>query len=174
MEETSIKAYYEIKRSGLLAQMIFEIYEAIVLYAEPCTCREIVALMGTNYVKNISPRFAELERLGLVRCIGKRTCKVTSKLSKEWEVIDTLPKEPVAESPKTKVERQIAKVDKLWEVFEREQKKLRAMLYGKCKSCKSIDLLYFDSALNKCASCGDIYPRGAFQAPEKLCERNAA
>lgn len=40
---------------------------------------------------SISPRFAELKRMGVVEEIGSRECKITGRVSLIWDVTDGLP-----------------------------------------------------------------------------------
>ena len=65
--QTSIDCYNKIKEEGLLSNMRFKVYEAILRKA-PCTSGEAFATMTTkeNQISQSRARFTELRGLGVI------------------------------------------------------------------------------------------------------------
>lgn len=94
---TSAEAYQEIKDSGLLSKRRFDVYEELYL-GGPGTQTEVVhrlwaKIPGKKMVgqPSFTPRFAELERLGVIVETGERQCTITGKRCIEWETTTNLP-----------------------------------------------------------------------------------
>jgi hypothetical protein len=97
--QTSIESYNKIREGGLLGNLQFAVYEALYLYG-PLTEGEVWARhLGHSERPNVTPRFAELERLGVLRVVDKRPCGLTGRLCMVWDVTDRLPIE-LAPEPK--------------------------------------------------------------------------
>lgn len=87
MRSTSLDTYRDIVASGLLGKMQLSVYKYIFANG-PLTGRELdegMAKAGetrTSYHK----RLPELQRSNVVDVVGKRVCKVTGRVSMEWDV----------------------------------------------------------------------------------------
>ena len=100
--QTSIDCYNKIKSEGLLSNMRFKVYEAILRKA-PCTSGEAFATMTTkeNQISQSRARFTELRELGVIYEVQNRKCKITGMNVIEWDLTDRLPVN-VKKSNKTK------------------------------------------------------------------------
>ncbi len=97
MRQTSIDVYNEIKNSGLLSKLRFEVYDAL-FQAGPMTAQETwhylrdqAARNGQAKINGITPRFSELLRSGVIKTVGTAKCKITGRNCTVWEVTDQLP-----------------------------------------------------------------------------------
>ena len=90
--QTSIECYNKIKEQGLLSNMRFKVYEAILKKA-PCTSGEAFATMTTkeNQISQSRARFTELRELGVIYEKGEKKCSITGRSVIEWDLTDRLP-----------------------------------------------------------------------------------
>ena len=90
--QTSIECYNKIKEQGLLSNMRFKVYEAILKKA-PCTSGEAFATMTTkeNQISQSRARFTELRELGVIYEKGEKKCSITGRNVIEWDLTDRLP-----------------------------------------------------------------------------------
>ena len=90
--QTSIDCYNQIKEQGLLSNMRFKVYEAILKKA-PCTSGEAFATMTTkeNQISQSRARFTELRELGVIYEKGEKKCSITGRNVIEWDLTDRLP-----------------------------------------------------------------------------------
>jgi hypothetical protein len=90
--QTSIDCYNKIKEEGLLSNMRFKVYEAILRKA-PCTSGEAFATMTTkeNQISQSRARFTELRELGVIYEKGEKKCSITGRSVIEWDLTDRLP-----------------------------------------------------------------------------------
>ena len=90
--QTSIDCYNKIKEQGLLSNMRFKVYEAILKKA-PCTSGEAFATMTTkeNQISQSRARFTELRELGVIYEKGEKQCTITGRNVIEWDLTDRLP-----------------------------------------------------------------------------------
>jgi len=93
MQTTSLEAYNKIKAQGLLPPRRFEVYQVLALYGAQ-TQSEVFAQLGLIGEKRVcyTPRFAELEKQGVIKIVGERACGITGKNCKLWDVTHDLPK----------------------------------------------------------------------------------
>lgn len=90
MRQTSLEAYEAIKRSGLLRGLFVAVYG--VLYEHgPLTAGETAKRIPGHQLNSISPRFAELQRRGVIQPVGTRLCTVTGQNAIIWDVTANLP-----------------------------------------------------------------------------------
>lgn len=95
IRDTSIEVFRQIESEGLLSRLRFEVYS--FLYKNgPMTCRELMLAMmrGKSFViagGSLSTRFSELERIGVIKNIGVRTCRESGRIAIEWDVTSKLP-----------------------------------------------------------------------------------
>jgi len=93
---TSIDAYHEIKRLGLLSERRWETYDLLTTCG-PVTAKEMMEagkLAGiTSHIRlySLEKRLPELRSMGVVREVGTRVCSVTSQTAIVWEVTEHLP-----------------------------------------------------------------------------------
>lgn len=89
--QTSIETYIKIKEQGLLSQLRFEIYDCL-FHNGPMTQMETCRRMGSfRQDRSIMPRFAEMEKSGVITTIGTRLCSVTKRDVLLWVCTDKLP-----------------------------------------------------------------------------------
>ena len=94
MRHTSVEAYRQIQEEGLLSQLQWEVYDALYK-SGPLTQGELWSdFFHDTQRHNIAPRCAELEKLGVIRTVGKRPCRVTGRVCLIWDVTDGLPTQP--------------------------------------------------------------------------------
>lgn len=70
MKKTSIETYKKIIASGLLSKRRREVYD-FVYHNEPCTIRSVVHQIGGGEWQSYSPRFSELEKMGVIEVVGE-------------------------------------------------------------------------------------------------------
>lgn len=104
----SVAAYQKIKDNGLLSTRRFQVYEHIYQNG-PVTQRQTCAAFGHHMSNSIRPRFAELERAGVVKVVGEVVDSKTDMTVSLWDVTDRLPTKIVA--PMGKKDRKIAELE---------------------------------------------------------------
>lgn len=91
--QTSRDVFQKIKDGGMLSKMRLVAYEIVWLYG-PVTGAEIDAINqgdGGRRRGHLHKRLSELERMGLVRVIGRQKCRVTGHDAEAWASTDRLP-----------------------------------------------------------------------------------
>ena len=116
--QTSIDCYNKIKEQGLLSNMRFKVYEAILKKA-PCTSGEAFATMTTkeNQISQSRARFTELRNLGVIYEKGEKQCTITGRNVIEWDLTDRLPVN-IKNTNKTKKQRLDAALNSLRELYK--------------------------------------------------------
>tara|TARA_R110002020_G_scaffold6916_3_gene29316 strand:- start:288 stop:698 length:411 start_codon:yes stop_codon:yes gene_type:complete len=87
--QTSIDCFNQIKQEGLLSNMRFRVYSALLAMGKPSTTREVYKTM--NVIKQEATRFTELRKLGVIYEVQNRKCTITGRTSIEWDLTDKLP-----------------------------------------------------------------------------------
>ena len=113
--QTSIDCYNEIKEKGLLSNMRFEVYSALLSIGKPSTTREVYETM--NVLKQEATRFTELRKLGVIYEVQNRKCTITGRTSIEWGLTDRLPVD-FKSSNKTKQQKKNAALNSLRELYK--------------------------------------------------------
>jgi hypothetical protein len=92
MRQTSLAAYNEIRESGLLSRMRWVVYDHLYHHG-PLTRTEVDLNLKRDDEVNPSyhKRLSELERVGVVTTVGRKTCAITGKECELWDVTDALP-----------------------------------------------------------------------------------
>jgi hypothetical protein len=90
MRPTSIAAYNAIKANGLLRGLQWKVYNTLSGY-DAMTASEAAQWIPGHRINSINPRFAELQRKGVIRAVGERRCSVTGRQTVAWEITDQLP-----------------------------------------------------------------------------------
>ncbi len=116
--QTSIDCYNKIKQEGLLSNMRFKVYEAILRKA-PCTSGEAFAIMTTkeNQISQSRARFTELRDLGVISEKGEKKCSITGRNVIEWDLTDRLPVN-LKNTNKTKKHRSDEALNSLRELYK--------------------------------------------------------
>jgi hypothetical protein len=88
---TSIEAYKHIQETGLLTKLKWDIYKALY-HDGPLTQNELISRNFHNTpTRSLTPRFAELNRLGVIRVVGRRMCSTSGRDALVWDVTSNLP-----------------------------------------------------------------------------------
>lgn len=96
--DTSIQAYNDYRDSGKLSELQLRVLRVIIDHG-PITQGECWSeFFATEQRHNVAPRFAELQRKGLIEAGGKRACRYSCKSVYTWKA--TLGK--IAEEAKPK------------------------------------------------------------------------
>ena len=118
--QTSIDCYNQIKEEGLLSNMRFKVYEAILKKA-PCTSAEVLSIMlsKNSAITSSRARFTELRELGVIYEVQNRKCAITGRTSIEWDLTDRLPIN-IKNSNKTKKQRVDDALNSLRELYKKK------------------------------------------------------
>lgn len=102
--QTSINAYRAIESEKLLKGLQWLVYKTL-FESGPLTQMECCRLINSSSVqdRSLMPRFAELERVGVITPIGGRQCRITKREVLLWDVTDKLPVKPPRPIPKDKI-----------------------------------------------------------------------
>jgi len=97
---TSIDVYHQIEAEGLLSKRRWEVYKHLFRHG-PLTQREVTDQISHKFAaeRSYTPRFAELEKMGVITSVGERACSITGRQVLIWDVTDCLPTK--YEAPKT-------------------------------------------------------------------------
>ena len=88
---TSLAAYNTLKTNGFLTGIQSKVYDALFNHG-PLTQGEVWNEHLNDYQRHsIAPRFAELEKMGVIRTVGERKCALTGVMALEWDVTDHVP-----------------------------------------------------------------------------------
>ena len=98
MRPTSIAAYNAIRQNGLLHGLQFLVYCKLAEYG-PMTASAVAEMIPGHRINSINPRFAELQRKGVVQAAGETLCPVTGRQTVAWEITDQLPTETERHTP---------------------------------------------------------------------------
>ncbi len=92
--------YRQIEAEGLLSKRRWEVYRHLFKLG-PLTQREVTDQVSSKFAaeRSYTPRFAELEKMGVIESVGERTCSITGRHVLIWDVTDKLPAK--YEAPKT-------------------------------------------------------------------------
>jgi hypothetical protein len=88
VRDTSIKALQEAKDTGIITGQQGIAFDLLLRHG-PATQREIEQIYleevgEEQWNTRLQKRFSELERLGLIKPVGKRACTVTGKTAYVW------------------------------------------------------------------------------------------
>ncbi len=90
MRETSVESYRKIMENGLLSRVNTMVYSCLYLHGSQ-TIKEVCQKLPGMPETTISPRFADLERRGVITTNSKRPCSITGNMAMVWEVTGDLP-----------------------------------------------------------------------------------
>lgn len=99
--ETSAIAFKDNMANGLIRGLRRLVYEA-VYRNEGKTANEIFHTMifTRHQTNSINPRFAELERAGVIATAGERPCTITNRKCLTWKVTDYVAERKDLKSPR--------------------------------------------------------------------------
>lgn len=128
IRHTSIEAYNEIKEEGLVGRLQFEVYSKLFDHG-PMTQGELSEYHLQGYAKQgLTPRFAELAKMGIIAAYSERPCKVTGRTCLVWDVTDKLPVKPEKKESKdqkiARLETEIAELKAVIAKFKNNQGEL--------------------------------------------------
>ena len=96
VRETSKEAYFYLVESGKLAKANRTVYGHL-FHNGPTTQKKTERALGdTTYT--MRPRFAQLERMGLIKIVGKEKCEETKRSNILWDVTPRV--EPLKDTKK--------------------------------------------------------------------------
>ena len=91
MRQTSVDSYNLIKEQGLLSRLQFDVYHVIFTNG-PITQGETWSEYFYKSQRHaIAPRFAELERRGVIEVVGERVCRLSGRNCTIWDVTGKIP-----------------------------------------------------------------------------------
>ena len=91
IRDTSIEVYHQIEAEGLLSALRFDVYKCL-FHNGPLTQMETCRKMASiRQDRSIMPRFAELEKMGVIKIVGEKECSVTGRKVYTWDVTKNLP-----------------------------------------------------------------------------------
>jgi len=101
VRDTSIEAYQKIEAEGLLSKLRWIVYDYIYHHG-PCTQRQVERGLLGRLSHSITPRFAELEDLGVIKSVGEVKSDETNHMNISWDVTSNLPnKDGLKKIPKS-------------------------------------------------------------------------
>ena len=138
IRDTSIEVYHQVKAEGLLSKRRFEVYECLFHHGPMTQSETLIKLNINNGNVNqhsITPRFAELKDLGVIKETRKRPCKITNRTVYEWDVTSNLPKTDniVRKSKKEKINEILDDIIELGKTLPDEHKQELRDIYVKLK-----------------------------------------
>ena len=98
MRTTSIDAYNAVVKSGFVNRSRLKVYDTLFHHGpltQSETEAEIALTTGSQRTTSYHKRFSELERLGLIKSVGVRQCRVTHREVMTWDVTPNAPSQPV-------------------------------------------------------------------------------
>jgi uroporphyrinogen-III synthase len=123
MRETTAEAYRKAKESGLIKGLKLQVFH-IICTVGPITANELRSRIDDKSNSGVySTRLSELERMGVIRGLEKRKCRVTGNMAIEWEATGEPPRK--VEKPATKEEKKemiLKKLRALYVISAAEQK----------------------------------------------------
>lgn len=92
MRQTSVEAFHTIRDNGLLSKRRWQVYEYVYTFG-PCSAGDAVQALSKTGIghSSVTPRFAELQELGLFTDVGTKKDPKTQQTVIVWDVTDKLP-----------------------------------------------------------------------------------
>jgi len=92
IRDTSIDAYRKIEAEGLLSKLKWDVYSCLFKHGPMTQGETWKKHFPKSQRHNICPRFAELERYGVIKSVGTKPCPVSGVEVMLWDVTSKLPK----------------------------------------------------------------------------------
>ena len=108
LRETSLEAYRRLEASGGLSPLRLLVARDIAEHG-PTTQTETTARLSAGKAQRFNnpyqPRFAELERFGVIAAVGEKACALTGRMEVAWDLTGNLPVKPPPRVTKVQAER---------------------------------------------------------------------
>lgn len=101
--ETSSSAYTDMRDSGVLGSRRWEVYDWLY-HNGPATPRQMTDSLTASSDKDSDcyrPRLAELQKMGLIKCVGEAICDKTNRKVIVWDVTDKVVTSKYSKDPLT-------------------------------------------------------------------------
>ena len=121
--DTSREAFLIILKNGLRRGLRLKVITVLANCDEAMTAHEVAKDVNGHQIDSIRPRFAELERMGVIEPAGERKCSVTDFNCIVWRMTGNLPGDPgiPGESNKVKaLRKRIKELEDMVEMYHRE------------------------------------------------------
>lgn len=105
--ETSIAAYTEMRESGVLGGIRLNVVKILSQYG-PLTQAEVSERTGNKIQRSVTPRFAELKKMGVIEEVGEKICPISGAETYIWDLTGRQPKVP---TKREKIEEAIARCE---------------------------------------------------------------
>jgi hypothetical protein len=102
--QTSIDAYRNLVEGGVLAEKNSVVYRH--LFHNGATTQKKTERFFNDRTYTLRPRFAQLEKMGLIECVGEELCEETGKKNMLWDVtnrVHPLETQPASDTKKNRV-----------------------------------------------------------------------
>jgi len=107
--ETSIAVYRELEASGALSRLRLVVAKDIAENG-PTTQAEtwsrLSAGKSQRYKDSYSPRFVDLQAMGVIETVGERPCAVSKKTCLAWDLTGKMPIRPETRQTRVELERE--------------------------------------------------------------------
>lgn len=115
MRNTSLDAYNALKSNGFLTGLQGKVYD-VLFHNGPLTQGEVWNEFLVDYQRHsIAPRFAELEKIGVIQTVGERPCRLTGVTALIWDVTNHVPESKPVKVPVKKLADEAPKIIALLE-----------------------------------------------------------
>lgn len=85
VRDTSLEAYRDIRESGVMGARQLQVYDHLAKAPAPITDKELSVQSGIP-INVVTPRRGELNKMKLIKDVGKRPCTITTRTAHEWRV----------------------------------------------------------------------------------------
>lgn len=116
--QTSIDVYHQIVAEGLVGKLQAEVVCALAYAIEELTQKETMFRTTAKQISVISPRFTELEDMGVIIATGTRPCRITGRIATTYRLTGGMPiRKEKRETKDQTILRLIARVAELEELI---------------------------------------------------------
>jgi hypothetical protein len=115
--QTSIDAYRNLVEGGVLAEKNRVVYKH--LFHSGATTQKKTERFFNDRTYTLRPRFAQLEKMGLIECVGEEVCEETGKRNMLWDVtnrVHPIEIQPALDSKKDRVKNALDALRQLYRI----------------------------------------------------------
>lgn len=115
--QTSIDAYRNLVEGGVLAEKNSVVYRH--LFHNGATTQKKTERFFNDRTYTLRPRFAQLEKMGLIECVGEEVCEETGKRNMLWDVtnrVHPIEIQPALDSKKDRVKNALDALRQLYRI----------------------------------------------------------
>jgi len=119
IRDTSIQTYNIIKENGILGQLQWEVYD--YLFHNGPTYQQYLTIARNDLSRSLSPRFAELERMGAIKEVGRTISQYTKHEVMLWDVTSNIPRKldpQPAQLSRKKLEEKVSVLNEAIEIIK--------------------------------------------------------